>query len=103
MLPGRYRLLGAGIGPGGSQLQGFVDVPNVPVVYIGTLRFAGDLGGGPFVIARGQWSVLNAPDEVVRRFRERYPRVTDPVSSSLMSLGPPRRPDPVTALPAPRV
>src|SRR2546426_3424501 len=91
--PGRYRITRVAQGDFHSNFKNTVfNVPRAPIVYIGTLRFVGERTSfaehfGSLAIAKGRWSVVDAPDDVVQRFRRRYPRLNDPIVPSL--IGPP--------------
>ena len=91
--PGRYRITRVAQGDFHTNFKNTVfNVPRAPIVYIGTLRFVGERTSfaehfASLAIARGRWSVVDAPDEVVQRFRRRYPRLNDPIVPSL--IGPP--------------
>ncbi len=89
--PGRYRITELSTFDLHAKLPGTFDVPTDPVVYIGTLRFVGRDGSfaermvGRY--ASGGWMIVDTGSSVVDRFRQRYPRATEPVVSSLMRLG----------------
>jgi hypothetical protein len=80
---GRYRLEQIWTSHLKFPVKATIDVPTVPAVYVGTLRFAGHRTSFGerllLTMARGRWTVEDTSDAVVARFRRHYPRLTDPV------------------------
>lgn len=74
--PGRYRLVSVNAGNMLAQLPpGRFDVEPGRVQYMGTLRFR-----GPNIASGGRWYVEDESETTVKAFRERYPRISQPVA-----------------------
>ena len=74
--PGRYRLVSVHAMNVVSQLppRGF-EVDPARVQYVGTIRFR-----GTSLAVAGMWHVEDESEHTVRTFRERYPRISQPVA-----------------------
>jgi hypothetical protein len=74
--PGRYRFVSVHAMNAVSQLPpGRFDVESGHVQYVGTIRFR-----GTSIVGGGRWHVEDESETTVKAFRERYPRITQPVA-----------------------
>lgn len=74
--PGRYRFVSVHAMNVVSELPpGRFEVASGHVQYVGTIRFQGTSAGGG-----GRWYVDDESDMTIKAFRERYPRISQPVA-----------------------
>jgi len=88
--PGRYRLDEIWTSALKFPVKATMDVPAAPAVYVGTLRFTGNLAplGQRLLMTmyRGRWTVEDTSESVIARFRQQNPRLTELVVPAPMTF-----------------
>jgi len=77
--PGRYRFVSVQAMNAISQLPpGHFNVESGRVQYVGTIKFS-----GTSLMGKGRWHVEDESETTIKAFRERYPRISQPVAQPM--------------------